>query len=141
VRVEPAPADHVATRGGEDHVAGAREERRGEQDGGADALAEFPVEVVTAHLGGMEAERVPPVQSAVAPACRMSWRRLSMSRMRGTFSSVTGWSVRSAAQTMGSAAFLLPVGRMVPASGRPPSTMNRGDVMVREYILDAARPA
>ena len=39
------------------------------------------------------------IERALAPAARTRLRRLSMSRMRGTFSSVTGWSVSSAAQT------------------------------------------
>jgi hypothetical protein len=42
-----------------------------------------------------------------------------MSRMRGTFVSRTGCSVSSAAATIGSAAFLLPVGRMEPAEAVP----------------------
>src|SRR5579864_6870788 len=49
--------------------------------------------------------------------------------MRGTFSSVTGSSVRSAAARIGSAAFLLPAGRMVPASLCPPWTMYRSALM------------
>ena len=38
--------------------------------------------------------------------------------------SVTGSAVSRAAQTIGRAAFLFPVGRMLPESVRPPSTMN-----------------
>src|SRR5919106_3633422 len=46
---------------------------------------------------------------------------VSTSRIAGTFVSVTGSSVRSAAATIGSAAFLLPAARIAPSSGRPPS--------------------
>ncbi len=63
------------------------------------------------------------VQSALAPTERMSSTSVSVSRMRGTFESVTGCSVSSEAAMMGSAAFLFPDGRMVPESVAPPSTM------------------
>ena len=43
---------------------------------------------------------------------------------RGTFSGVTGWSVSSAAATIGRAAFLFPDGVMDPQRRCPPSTMN-----------------
>jgi hypothetical protein len=46
--------------------------------------------------------------------------------MRGTFSRTTSSSVRSVAQSMGSAAFLLPLGRMLPLKRFPPCTMNLG---------------
>jgi hypothetical protein len=61
--------------------------------------------------------------SADAPTERHSSTSVSVSRMRGTFSSVTGYSVRSAAAMIGSAAFLLPDGSIVPESRWPPSTM------------------
>ena len=54
--------------------------------------------------------------SADAPTERISSTSVSVSRMRGTFSSVTGCSVSSAAAMIGSAAFLLPEGSMVPVS-------------------------
>ncbi len=61
--------------------------------------------------------------SADAPTERISSTSVSVSRMRGTFSSVTGCSVSSAAAMIGSAAFLLPAGSIVPDSRCPPSTM------------------
>ena len=57
---------------------------------------------------------VAAVHSHSAPTLRTSSTSVSMSRMRGTFSSVHRCSVSSAAATIGSAAFLLPAGRMVP---------------------------
>src|SRR5437867_328259 len=44
--------------------------------------------------------------------------------MRGTFSRVTGCSVSRAPEMIGSAAFLLPEGRIVPERVCPPSTTN-----------------
>src|SRR5947208_3247038 len=61
--------------------------------------------------------------SAEAPTERTSSTSVSVSRIRGTFSSVTGCSVSSAAAMIGSAEFLLPEGSIVPASRWPPSTM------------------
>src|SRR5437868_4648035 len=45
--------------------------------------------------------------------------------MSGKLRSVTGSSVRRHAARIGSAAFLLPPGRIVPSRRRPPSTMKR----------------
>ena len=61
------------------------------------------------------------------------WRRgaraaracVSTSRMRGMLSSSQGPSASSVAARMGSAAFLLPAGRMVPLRARPPRTLYR----------------
>jgi len=61
--------------------------------------------------------------SADAPTDRISSTSVSVSRMRGTFSSVTGCSVSNAAAMIGNAAFLFPEGAMVPVSRWPPSTM------------------
>src|SRR5882724_2836849 len=61
--------------------------------------------------------------SADAPTERTSSTSVSVSRIRGTFSSVTGCSVSNAAAMIGSAEFLLPDGSMVPANRWPPSTM------------------
>jgi len=61
--------------------------------------------------------------SAEAPTERINSTSVSVSRMRGTFSSVTGCSVSKAAAMIGSAEFLLPDGSIVPASRWPPSTM------------------
>ena len=57
-----------------------------------------------------------PRHSADAPTERISSTSVSVSRIRGTFSSVTGCSVSSAAAMIGNAAFLLPDGSMVPDS-------------------------
>ena len=62
------------------------------------------------------------VHSADAPTERISSTSVSVSRIRGTFCSVTGCSVSSAAAMIGSAAFLLPAGAIVPESRCPPST-------------------
>src|SRR5262245_57252449 len=62
-------------------------------------------------------------QAMSTPTDLISSTSVSVSRMRGTFCSVTGWSVNSAAAMIGNAEFLLPAGWMVPASRRPPSTM------------------
>src|SRR5215831_7033711 len=78
------------------------------------------------------ASRLRPRHSAEAPTERISSTRVSVSRMRGTLSSVTGCSLRSAAAMIGSAAFLLPEGSMVPRSRWPPSTM---------YLMGATLPA
>ena len=69
------------------------------------------------------------VQSACTPVDVTRSTSVSTSRMRGTFSSVTGWSVRSAAAMIGSAAFLFPDGRMLPFSRCDPSTTNCGAAM------------
>ena len=58
VGIESTASDHVAPRRREGHSPGAGEERRSEQDRGADALAEFRIErVPTDRLGG-DHERV-----------------------------------------------------------------------------------
>jgi len=61
--------------------------------------------------------------SMLTPTDFTSSTSASTSRMRGTFSSVIGCSLRTDAAMIGSAAFLFPDGRMVPESRRPPSTM------------------
>jgi hypothetical protein len=58
VRVETPAPDHVAARGRERDHAGAREERRREQDGGTDALAELGVERIAADGTRRDQERV-----------------------------------------------------------------------------------
>src|ERR1700721_809759 len=60
--------------------------------------------------------------SADAPTERISSTSVSVSRLRGTLSSVTRFSVNNAAAMIGSAAFLLPAGSIVPLSLCPPST-------------------
>ena len=61
------------------------------------------------------------VHSAEAPTERISSTSVSVSRIRGTLFSVTGCSVSSAAAMIGSAAFLLPAGSIVPERRCPPS--------------------
>ena len=58
---------------------------------------------------------------------------VSTSRMRGTFSMVQGASARRVAARIGRAAFLLPAGRTVPRSGRPPETTNVAAMGVGSY--------
>src|SRR5439155_294278 len=65
-----------------------------------------------------------PVHSTLAPRCVRRAAIVSTSRMRGTLSSRQGPSASSVAARMGRAAFLLPAGRIVPWSGRPPETQN-----------------
>src|SRR5512132_2819407 len=67
-----------------------------------------------------------PVQVTSAPRSARSASIVSTSRMRGMLSRSTGPSASTVAARMGSAAFLLPAGRMVPCSGRPPRTRKRG---------------
>ena len=67
-----------------------------------------------------------PVHSVSAPRTSSRFISVSTSLMRGTFSRNTSSSVRSVAASMGSAAFLLPLGRMVPLMRLPPWTMNLG---------------
>ena len=71
------------------------------------------------------------------------WRRdrrparhiTSTSRMRGTLRQPNGRSVSSAAAMMGSAAFLLPSGAMVPERGRPPSMTKYSVTACRASIV------
>ena len=69
-----------------------------------------------------------PFQSTVAPTCCSSCSRVSTSRMRGTLSMRQGPSASNVAARIGRAAFLLPAGRIVPISGRPPVTRNDGGI-------------
>jgi hypothetical protein len=62
-----------------------------------------------------------PIQSTSAPRSARSASIVSTSRMRGTFTSSTGSSVRTDAARIGSAPFLFPAARTVPSSGTPPS--------------------
>src|SRR6058998_2387896 len=65
-----------------------------------------------------------PVHSTAAPRCASNASIVSTSRMRGTLSNRHGPSASRVAARMGRAAFLLPAGRIVPWSGRPPETQN-----------------
>ena len=62
---------------------------------------------------------LPSRHCAVAPTERINSASVSVSRIRGTLCNVTGCSVSNAAAMIGSAAFLLPEGVMVPEVGRP----------------------
>src|SRR5579871_6102111 len=69
------------------------------------------------------ASRFRPRHSADAPTDRINSTSVSVSRIRGTLSRVTGCSVSRAAAMIGSAEFLLPEGSMAPLNRCPPSTM------------------
>src|SRR5688572_14858391 len=56
----------------------------------------------------------------VTPMLRISVSMVATSCRRGTFCSTTGWSVRRAAHSSGSVAFLAPEIRTSPWSCRPP---------------------
>jgi hypothetical protein len=117
VRVEPAPADHVAPGRRERDAAAPAQDRAREEDRAADALGERAVEVRRNDLLGVHVYGVAAGPRDLDAERRDQVTSVSRSRMRGTFSSVTGWSVSNAAATIGSAAFLFPDGRMVPESG------------------------
>ena len=55
--VDAAAADHVAARERQPHVAAAREQRPGEQDRGADLLADLRVRLVAVDAVGPEGDR------------------------------------------------------------------------------------
>ena len=58
VRVEPAPADHVAAGRRHGRAAEPREQRAGEQERGADPVGEHLVGLVSRDLGGVHAHLV-----------------------------------------------------------------------------------
>jgi hypothetical protein len=125
VRVEPPAPDDVAARGRDRDPAAPAEERAREEDRAADPLGHLAVDPVGIDRLRVDVSVFRPGPLADTSSERMSSTSVSMSRMRGTFSSVTGCSVTSAAATIGSAAFLLPEGRIVPERRCPPSTMKR----------------
>jgi uncharacterized oligopeptide transporter (OPT) family protein len=84
--------------------------------------ADAGVQVVDAQFHRADADAVVAEPLHVGAQRASSSSSVRTSRMSGTFSRTTSSSVRSAAAMMGRAAFLLPAGRMVPLSGRPPST-------------------
>src|SRR5439155_1973 len=69
-----------------------------------------------------------PDHCTFAPTCWSKASNVSTSRMRGTLSMRQGPSARSVAARIGRAAFLLPAGRIVPESERPPVTRNDGGI-------------
>ena len=122
--VEPAPADDVAAGRRQHHLAAAGQQRPGQQDRGADPRAQHRIEIGGANVSWRGSQAYcGRCHSTEAPTERISSTSVSVSRIRGTFSSVTGCSVSNAAAMIGSAAFLLPDGSMVPVSRWPPSTM------------------
>src|SRR5207249_2031613 len=72
------------------------------------------------------------VHATAAPRCASSSSIVSTSRMWGTLSMRQGPSASSVAARIGRAAFLLPVGWIVPLSGRPPETQNDGGIGERK---------
>src|SRR3954464_1314713 len=64
--------------------------------------------------------RPPAGGAASRPIWRSSFAMVRTSMSCGTLARRSGWSVRSAAHMMGSAAFLAPEMRTSPSSGRPP---------------------
>ena len=77
--------------------------------------------------------------STSAPMSTKSSIIASTSRIRGTFSSVTGSAVSRHAARIGSAAFLFPAGRTRPESGTPPSITNVSTVPSRVAIAISGR--
>ena len=71
----------------------------------------------------------PPRRSTVTPSATASASIVATSVIAGTFLRTTGSSVSRQAATIGSAAFLLPVARIVPSSGRRPSMTNDSDAV------------
>ena len=150
MRIHAPPADDVAAGRGQLHVAEAGQERAREEERGADALGELPVDGVD--LDPARDRRSPrwrPSHVTSAPREATISRNVSTSRMRGTFSRVTGSSASTVAARHGSAAFLLPAGRMRPREpavrlrpGRSPC-LSEGGVpgSGRGRVRDAHRPA
>src|SRR5262249_53298710 len=68
-----------------------------------------------------------PMPSRICSITRTSW-------MSGRLRNTIGSSVSRHAARIGSAAFLLPPGRMVPSRRRPPSTMNRSIGIPRAIV-------
>jgi hypothetical protein len=109
VRVHPPPADDVPPGRRQLHLARAREHRPGEQDGGADARRRRRIQLPASESRARTAPRCAgPLDLGAEHSSRS--RRVSTSRMSGTFSRTTSSSVSSVAASIGSAAFLLPAG-------------------------------
>ena len=115
VDVEPATADHVAAGRRDDRLARAGEQRAGEEDRGADVAAELLVELRRRRLGRVDrARRRRRRRPTVTPRRTISSSIVATSRIAGTLRRTTGSAVSRQAATIGSAAFLLPVARIVP---------------------------
>lgn len=121
--VEPAAADDIAAGRRQRDFAAAREQWPGQQDRGANPGTQVRIEVGGADFLGVDRKRVAALPfGGRADRANEFDQRFGVAN-RGTFSSVTGCSVSSAAAMIGSAAFLLPDGSMVPVRRRPPSTI------------------
>ena len=135
VRVEPAPADHVAARRRHGHAAEAREQRPGEQERRADLAARARRRARSC----VTPRRVDPdLVRARSTRRRRRGRRAARpsSRRRGSAGrsqSRTGSEASTHAARIGSAPFLFPTARTVPLSGRPPSITK--DCIARAMLL------
>ena len=120
VRVEPAAADHVAA--GRRHVglAEARQQRAGEQEGGADALGQAGVDLgVARSRRSCTAITFSSRHSARAPRCTSSSTIASTSRMRGTLRSTTSSRRQQRGGERGQRGVLVAGGDERPGQGRP----------------------
>ena len=124
MRVDAAAADDVAAGRRERDLAAAREQRRGEQDRRADLPAERADRAPRRDRScAWMRERVALASTRRStPTDWMSSTSVSTSRMRGTFSSVTGSSERSAAATIGQRGVLVAGGADRAGERGPPST-------------------
>ena len=125
VRIEPAAADHVAAGRRHQRAAVAREQRAGEQEGGADALGQLAVDVGRGDPVGADRDVV--LADPVGARAELAQQRRASPRtsaIRGTLRITTSSSVSSADARIGSAPFLLPAGTIVPDNGTPPWMTN-----------------
>ena len=133
VGIDPAPADDVAARRRQGDrpkrasigPASRIDARIRAQSSGSSGLGLDPAGVDPHRVGA------DPL-GAGAEVARAARACVSTSRMRGMLSSSTGPSASNVAARIGSAAFLLPAGRTVPRSGRPPRTEKTGG-MAQSY--------
>ena len=121
VHVESPAADHVAARRRQRRAAEAREQRAGDEERGADAVAEpgstLGLATCSASTRTSFGPSTPPLRRGCRAARPSSRRRGSAGRS----SSVTGSVASKVAARIGSAPFLFPAARTRPFSGRPPS--------------------
>ena len=81
MRVETTAADDVAAGRRQRHLAAARQQRPGQQDGGADPRAEFGIEIGGADFLGVDSERIALL--SIRPRPRPSGSVRPASRCRG----------------------------------------------------------
>ncbi len=134
VRVQPPPADDVATGRRNRDATEAREERSCQEERGADLARELGVEIGLRPMP-LASTRTSfgPVHSMSAPRSASSSTIVSTSRMRGTFERRTSSEASTHAARIGSAPFLFPEARTDPFSGRPPSMTK--DCIARAMLL------